>query len=280
MYRSMVIHLEDDSLVNAICSEDLVIHQGDLCVIECNRVPESGHVVQWAEHEGEIPAKGVAPFVLRRATLQDQSKAAENLVVGRMAVKTVHKRVEEYKLSIHVVQVRYSFDRSVLHVTFTSEERVEYSDCVKALAGDLRARIEMKALGVRDAAKLIGGMGVCGRPLCCKTWMNDFNVVTVKMAKAQHLALNPSAISGTCGRLKCCLKHEYEGYKQAGDKFPKDGARVTCGDSCGCIMEKNILKERVKVRLDDGRIVDCGLKEVAPANEKKAPKSRDLEERG
>jgi cell fate regulator YaaT (PSP1 superfamily) len=268
VYRSVLIHLDDDSLVNATCQIELVIHQGDLCVIECNRIPESGHVVQLVEHEGEMPAKGTIPFVLRRATLQDQSRASENQVVGRMALKTVHKRVEEYKLALHVVQVRYSFDRSVLHVTFTSEDRVEYAECVKALAGELRARIEMKAIGVRDAAKLVGGMGVCGRALCCKTWMKDFNVVTVKMAKAQHLALNPGAISGTCGRLKCCLKHEYESYKLAGDKFPKDGARVSCGDSCGCIWEKDILKERVKIRLDDGRIVDCALAEVSREKEK------------
>lgn len=263
MYRSVDIILEDDSLVNAICPPEMVIHRGDLCVVECNRIPEAGHVVQSTDHEGDLPARGTLPFVLRRATLQDQSKAAENVVVGRMAVKTVHKRVEEYKLPIHIVQVRYSFDRSVLHVSFTAEDRVEYGDCVKALASELRVRIEMKSIGVRDAAKLIGGMGVCGRTLCCKTWMKDFNVVTVKMAKAQRLALNPSAISGTCGRLKCCLKHEYDGYKQAGDKFPKDGARVTCGDGCGCVWDKDILGGRVKIRLDDGRIRDCALNELS-----------------
>ena len=268
MYRSLDIHLEDDSLVNAVCQGDVAIHQGDLCVIECNRVPEAGRVGKVIEHGGELPAKGTVPFVVRRATLQDHSRADENRVVGRMALKTVHKRVEEYKLPLHIVQVRYSFDRSVLHVTFTAEDRVEYTECVKSLANELRVRVEMKSIGVRDAAKLVGGMGVCGRALCCKTWMQDFNVVTVKMAKTQRLALNPGAISGTCGRLKCCLKHEYEGYKQAGDKFPKDGARVACGDSCGCVWEKDILRERVKVRMDDGRLLDCALTELVPGPSK------------
>lgn len=268
MYYSLVIHLEDDSVVHAACQAELAIHQGDLCVIECNRVPEAGRVIRVMEHEGDMPAKGLVPFVLRKATLHDQAKAAENVVFGRMAVKTVHKRVEEYKLPIHIVQVRYSFDRSVLHVAFTSEDRVEYSECVKTLAGEMHARIEMKAIGVRDAAKLVGGMGVCGRGLCCTTWMKDFNVVTVKMAKAQRLALNPGAISGTCGRLKCCLKHEYDVYKQVGDKFPKDGARVACGDNCGCVWDKDVLGERVKVRLDDGRFLDCALAEVAPITPK------------
>jgi cell fate regulator YaaT (PSP1 superfamily) len=268
LHYSLDIHLEDDTRVNAIGRGDLVIHPGDLCIIECNRIPEAGHVVKMTEQEGEPPVKGAAPFVLRRATLQDHSRAAENKVIGRMALKTVHKRVEEYKLPLHVVGGRYSFDRTVLHVMFTADERIEYGECVKSLASELRVRIEMKSLGIRDAAKLIGGMGVCGRPVCCKTWMQDFNVVTVKMAKAQRLALNPGAISGTCGRLKCCLKHEYEGYKQVGEKFPKEGARVTCGESCGCIWEKDILRERVKVRLDDGRILECALAEVALAQPK------------
>jgi cell fate regulator YaaT (PSP1 superfamily) len=268
MYRSLIIQLEDESLVNATCQVDGVIHQGDLCVIECNRIPESGRVLELIDHEGESPARGAVPFVLRKATIQDQARASENQVLGRMAVKTVHKRVEEYKLPLHVVQVRYSFDRSVLHVSYTAEDRVEYAECVRVLAGELRVRIEMKSIGVRDAAKLIGGMGVCGRVLCCKTWMKEFNVVTVKMAKAQRLALNPVAISGTCGRLKCCLKHEYESYKLGGEKFPKDGARVSCGEGCGCIWDKDILRERVKVRMDDGRLLECALEEVAPAGPK------------
>lgn len=268
MYRSVDIRLEDDALVSASCPLELTIHVGDLCVVECNRVPECGRVLQMMDHEGAMPAKSLVPSVLRRATLQDQSRASENLVVGRMAVKTVHKRVEEYKLPLHVVQVRYSFDRSVLHVSFTAEDRVEYAEFVKALAGELRVRVEMKSMGVRDAAKHIGGMGVCGRALCCKTWMRDFNVVTVKMAKAQRLALNPGAISGTCGRLKCCLKHEYDGYKQAGEKFPKDGARVACGECNGCVWDKDILGQRIKVRLEDGRLLDCALSEVVPLGPK------------
>jgi len=272
MYRSLIIRLEDDSLVNTVCPAEWVIHEGDLLIIDCNHIPESGRVIQWAEHEGDMPAKGHGPFVLRKATLQDQAKASENLVVGRMALKTVHKRVEEYKLALHVVQVRYSFDRSVLHVSFTSEDRVEYSECVKSLAGELRVRVEMRAIGVRDAAKLAGGMGICGRAICCKTWMKDFNVVTVKMAKAQRLALNPGAISGSCGRLKCCLKHEFEVYKHAGDQFPKDGARVACGEGCGCILDKDILRERVKIRMDDGRVLDCAVSEVSSLNEAESNK--------
>lgn len=264
MYRSVIIRLEDDSLIHAVSPVELAIHQGDHCVVECQRVPEAGQVVHLAEHEGGLPAKGTVPVVLRRATLQDQSRAKENVVTGRMASKTVHKRVEEQKLPLRLLHVRYSLDRSVLHVTFTAEERVEYADLVRLLAGELHVRIEMKSIGVRDAAKVVGGMGVCGRPLCCRTWLKEFEVVSVKMAKTQRLALNPAAISGMCGRLKCCLKYEFDNYKKLGGCLPPDGARVRCGDGCGCVWDKDVMGQRVKVRLEDGRILEYSAADVQP----------------
>lgn len=268
MYRTVTIHFEDDSLVNAVSPVGLAIHQGDLCVVECNRVPEFGQILQLADHEGVMPAKGTMPVILRRATLQDQSRAKENAVNSRMASKTVHKRVEEHKLPIHIVQVRYSFDRSVLHITFTAENRVEFGELVKNLAGELRVRIEMKSLGVRDAARLVGGMGVCGRPLCCKTWLSNFEVVSVKMAKTQRLALNPGSISGMCGRLKCCLKYEFENYRTMGEGLPRDGAMVRCQDGCGCVCDKDIMSQRVRVRLEDGRIRNYLVDEISPMGDR------------
>ena len=264
MYRALVIHFEDDSLAHAASPQELSIHQGDWCVVECNRLPEFGQVVSLSEHEGPLPNRGATPLVLRRATLQDQAKARENSLNGRMAAKTVHKRVEEQKLPIHVVQVRYSFDRSVLHITFTSEDRVEVGDLVRLLAGDLRVRIEMRPMGVRDAAKLVGGVGVCGRSLCCKTWLKEFDAVSVKMAKTQRLALNPTTISGMCGRLKCCLKYEFDNYKKLGDNLPRDGAPVQCRDGCGCVWDRDILGQRVKVRMEDGRVLEFPAGEVQP----------------
>ena len=265
MYRTVVVHFEDDSLANAVSPVELAIHPGDSCVVECNRIPEFGQILQLSDHDGPLPPRGSVPAILRRATLQDQSRAKENSVVGRMASKTVHKRVEEMKLPMHIVQVRYSFDRSVLHITFTSEDRVEYGELVKALAGELRTRIEMKSLGVRDAARLVGGMGVCGRPLCCKAWLKEFEVVSVKMAKTQRLALNPGTIGGMCGRLKCCLKYEFDSYREANGNLPRDGAAVRCQEGCGCVGDKDIMRQRVKVRMDDGRILDFPVEELEPA---------------
>ena len=278
MYRTLVIHFEDDSIVNAVSPPELAIHQGDLCVVECNRVPEFGQVLQLEDHEGPAPARGAVPVILRRATLQDQAKAKENSVMGRMASKTVHRRVEEQKLPIHIVQVRFSFDRSVLHVTFTSEDRVDYAELVRTLAGELRARIEMKSLGIRDAARLVGGMAVCGRPICCRMWLKEFDVVSVKMAKTQRLALNPATISGMCGRLKCCLKFEFASYKQMGEALPRDGAPVRCPDGCGCVCDKNVLEQLVKVRLEDGRVLDYPVESLAPLHEPAAQTERKQEE--
>lgn len=256
MYRVLDIQLEDGTLVKAYSPAELAIHKGDQCVVDVHHVPEYGEITRLVEREGDMPARGQHGLVLRRATLQDQSRARENAVVGRMAVRTVGKRIEADKLPIHVVQVRYSFDRAVLHVTYTSEERVECGEAARALSSELRVRVELRNIGVRDSARLIGGMGVCGRPLCCRTWMKDFDGVSVKMAKAQRLALNPSSIGGGCGRLKCCLKYEFECYRRLGERLPKDGARVCCPEGQGCVVDKDILRQRIKVRTDDGRIMD------------------------
>lgn len=280
MYRSVVIHLEDDSLLNAVSPSELVIHAGDFCVAEFHHVPEFGKVVQLSDHEGTLPPRGAAPVVLRRATLQDQARAHENSVSGHMAFKKVHKRVEDQKLPLHLVQVRYSFDRSVLHITFTAEERIEYADLARTLAGELQTRVEMKSLGVRDAARLVGGMGICGRSICCKTWLKEFEVVSVKMAKTQRLGLNPASISGMCGRLKCCLKYEFDSYRQAGETLPRDGARVRCGEGCGCVWDKDIMGQRVKVRMEDGRILNCPASEVQPITDPAPRGGRNQEQRG
>ena len=267
MHRSVEIRLEDDTVVNAVGAPELAIHPGDRCIVECRRIPEYGQVLRCGERDGALPPRGSVPFVLRRATLQDQTKAKENVTMGRMAAKTVRKRVEELKLLMRVVLVRYSFDRSVLHVAFTSEDRVEFGELIPLLAGELHTRIEMKPMGVRDAAQLVGGMGGCGRPLCCKTWLKEFDAVSVKMAKTQRLTLNPTTISGMCGRLKCCLKYEFEGYRSCGEKFPKDGARVACPDGCGRVCDKDIMRERVKIRLEDGRVFDYDVGEVSATAE-------------
>jgi cell fate regulator YaaT (PSP1 superfamily) len=263
MYRTATIQLEDQAVLHAVSAGELAIHVGDQCVVESGRAPEFGRVTRLAEHEGDLPARNGGALILRRATLHDQAKAKENAVVGHMSSKTVHKRVEEAKLPVHLVQIRYSFDRTILHITYTSEERVECPDLIRALAAELHARIEMRQIGVRDAARLVGGMGPCGRQLCCRVWRQDFDTVSVKMAKAQRLALNPGTIGGVCGRLKCCLKYEFDCYRRQGEHLPKDGACVRCPGGRGWVADKDILAQRVKVRLEDGRMLAFDAAEVS-----------------
>jgi cell fate regulator YaaT (PSP1 superfamily) len=256
MYRVLELQLEDDALIKAFSPAELALHPGDQCVVECNHLPEFGTIVGLRECDGDMPGKGGNFVALRRATLQDQARARENAVVGHMAAKTVGKRIEAAKLSMHVVQVRYSFDRAVLHVTYTSEDRVECGELIRSLATELRAHIEMRQIGARDSARLIGGTGVCGRTLCCKAFLKEFEAVSVKMAKAQRLALNPASIGGACGRLKCCLKYEFECYRSMGEKLPHDGAMVRCAEGVCRMVDKDIMRQRVKVRTADGRVIE------------------------
>jgi len=279
MYRTLDIQLEDESHINALSPVELAIHQGDQCVVECHHVPEFGRIIALREHDGDMPAKGGGFVALRRATLQDQARANENAVVGRMAAKTVAKLVEALKLPMHVIQVRYSFDRAILHVTYTSEDRVECGELIRSLSEELRARVEIRQIGVRDSARLIGGTGICGRCLCCRTWLKDFEAVSVKMAKAQRLALNPSSIGGVCGRLKCCLKYEFECYRRMGEHLPRDGARVRCSEGEGCVVDKDILRQCVKVRTTDGRVMEFAGDNVEMLDDADGKRERNKEKR-
>lgn len=281
MYRTLEVQLEDETLLKAMSPADLALHPGDECVVEYNHVPEYGRIVALKEHEGDMPAKGGGAVVLRRATLQDQARAKENAVMGRMAAKTVAKRIETAKLPVHLVQFRYSFDRAILHVTYTntSEDRVEFGEEIRALSSELRTRVEMRLIGVRDAARLIGGTGICGRCLCCRSFLKDVEAVSVKMAKTQRLALNPSSIGGVCGRLKCCLKYEYECYRQMGGHLPRDGARVRCREGEACVVDKDVLRQRVKVRTADGRVIEFAGNEVDVVEEESGKRESGKEKR-
>jgi cell fate regulator YaaT (PSP1 superfamily) len=257
----------------------LALHQGDQCIVECNRILEYGTIVALSQREGDMPGRNGHFVVLRQATLQDQARAKENSVVGHMAAKTVAKRIEAAKLPVHVVQVRYSFDRSVLHVTYTCEDRVEFGEFVRSLASELKTHVEMRQMGARDSARLIGGTGVCGRCLCCSTFLKDFAAVSVKMAKTQRLALNPASIGGACGRLKCCLKYEYDCYRQMDEKLPHDGAQVRCAEGVCRMVDKDILRQKIKVRTQDGRFVEYAGDSVEVVEETGEKNARNKEKR-
>ena len=189
--------------------------------------------------------------VLRFATDNDRHTAAYNRGREKEAFEVCKKKIQQHKLEMKLVRVECSFDGSKILFFFTADGRVDFRELVKDLAGVFRARIELRQIGVRDEAKMIGGLGICGRPFCCAQFMDEFLPVSIKMAKTQSLSLNPTKISGTCGRLMCCLKYEQDAYEDAIKRMPKNDSFVLTPDGTGNVSEVNVLKETVNVKLDD-----------------------------
>ncbi|MEG1430706.1 MAG: stage 0 sporulation family protein [Oscillospiraceae bacterium] len=189
--------------------------------------------------------------LLRVATQQDLDTVSRNKLKEKEAARVCQQKIIEHKLDMKLVEVEYSFDGSKILFFFTSENRVDFRNLVKDLAAQFRARIELRQIGVRDEAKLLGGLGICGKPFCCNQFLGEFAPVSIKMAKTQNLSLNPTKISGTCGRLMCCLKYEQHAYEDAARRCPKQESFVETPDGAGTVYSVNLLREKVKVRLED-----------------------------
>lgn len=270
MYRALTVVLDDGSLLFGAGSADLAIHAGDWCVLQNGRILEYGRVQTLDERDAPGVPDGM-PVALRRATLQDQAKAHENQVHARMALSTCQQKAQAHKLPLKILGVRYSFDRAMLAITFTAEERIDYREFLKDLSGALKTHIDMRQLGVRDAAGRVGGMGGCGRRLCCALWLKRFEAVGVKMAKQQRLALNPTTIGGVCGRLKCCLRYEQEVYRDLARGLPADGDEVQIPEGRGYVVDRDIPRQRVKVRLEDNRVFEHDAASVQVLRSRRRP---------
>lgn len=192
----------------------------------------------------------VAPLkpIIRIATDADYEKLEINRLKEKEAFDIALKKIEEHKLDMKLINTEYTFDGSKILFYFTAEGRVDFRELVKSLAGQFRTRIELRQIGVRDEAKQLGALGICGRPLCCSTFLNDFHPVSIRMAKDQGLSLNPSKISGICSRLMCCLQHEQVAYEDLLKKVPSKGSLVEYDGEKGTIVDTFVLKELVKVR--------------------------------
>ena len=195
----------------------------------------------------------VAPLrpMLRVATEEDERTVARNREKEERAFHICQEKIAEHKLDMKLVEVEYNFEGNKILFFFTSEGRVDFRALVKDLAGIFHTRIELRQIGLRDEAKMLGGLGICGKPFCCATFLDVFQPVSIKMAKTQNLSLNPTKISGTCGRLMCCLKYEQDAYEDAVKRMPKPESFVETPDGVGNVCQVNLLREQVKVRLDD-----------------------------
>ena len=226
------------------------LKKGSMVVVETSRGVECGEVAM--ENREVEDSSIVQPLkkLIRPATKEDLKKLAENRIREKSAFEICNKKIAAHKLEMKLVDVEYTFDNSKILFYFTADGRVDFRELVKDLASVFRTRIELRQIGVRDEAKMLGGLGICGRPFCCSTFLGGFQPVSIKMAKEQSLSLNPVKISGACGRLMCCLKYEQEAYLDLLRTTPKVNAIVSTPEGRGVVVDQNLLTGMLKVRLD------------------------------
>ena len=227
---------------------DLDIKKGQHVIVETARGVEYGYVVMGVKDVDDSRIVQPLKPVLRIATEEDDATEEKNKKKEREAFKICQKKIEKHKLEMKLIDAEYTFDNNKVLFYFTADGRVDFRELVKDLASVFKTRIELRQIGVRDETKILGGVGICGRALCCHSYLSEFIPVSIKMAKEQNLSLNPTKISGTCGRLMCCLKNEEETYRYLNSKLPAVGDRVTTDDGLkGEVSSVNVLRQRVKV---------------------------------
>jgi cell fate regulator YaaT (PSP1 superfamily) len=227
----------------------LQVEKGTNVIVETARGMEFGVVTSGVK---EVPENEIVPplkKIVRIADENDLVQHRENVRKKQRALELCQEKVNKHNLQMKLIDVEYTFDNSKIIFYFTADGRVDFRELVKDLAGVFKMRIELRQIGVRDEAKMVGGIGTCGKGLCCHTWLPEFEPVSIKMAKVQNLSLNPTKISGICGRLMCCLKYENDIYYELRRGMPEVGERVRTADGIGVVQESNILENKIKVRL-------------------------------
>ena len=224
--------------------------QGDIAIVETSRGVECGEVVLSNRLVPEATLVSPLKSIIRKADESDRRQLEENKRREKEIMRVFTEKIAEHKLDMKPIDIECTFDGSKILFYFTSDGRVDFRELVKDLAGIYRTRIELRQIGVRDEAKMLGGLGICGRPFCCSSFLGEFQPVSIKMAKEQSLSLNPTKISGTCGRLMCCLKYEQDCYEEFLRTTPKVGATVETPEGRGVVDEVNLLTGMLKVKLD------------------------------
>lgn len=226
------------------------VSEGQYVIVETVRGVECGECAVANKEVSEDVLVKPLKSIIRVANAEDLSNMEKNLLKEEKAFAICEEKIKQFGLDMHLLDVEYTFDGSKVLFFYTAPERVDFRELVKCLASVFKVRIELRQIGVRDEAKLLGGLGICGRGFCCKEFLHDFQPVSIKMAKEQGLSLNPVKISGTCGRLMCCLKYEQSSYEYLLKITPKIGALVETVDGKGEVVDNNLLTGMLKVRLD------------------------------
>lgn len=228
--------------------KEYVVKEGDHVIVETARGVEYGKVVLTPRNIKEEDVVHPLKEVLRVATKEDEEREQQNRIKEKEAFKICQKKIREHELDMKLIDAEYTFDNNKVLFYFTADGRIDFRQLVKDLAAIFKTRIELRQIGVRDETKILGGIGICGRCLCCHTYLSEFAPVSIKMAKEQNLSLNQTKISGVCGRLMCCLKNEQETYEALNKKLPGLGDIVTTPDGLqGTVQSVNVLRQLVKV---------------------------------
>lgn len=228
----------------------LDIALGDSVIVETARGIECGEVAIIDREINEVEFSSPIKPVIRIATKQDLEVIEKNKAKEKDAFKICEEKIKKHNLKMNLIDVECTFDNNKILFYFTAENRVDFRELVKDLASVFRTRIELRQIGVRDEAKKLGGLGICGQPFCCSRFLGEFQPVSIKMAKEQSLSLNPTKISGTCGRLMCCLKYEQESYEELLKITPKVGAVVKTADGRGVVEDVNLLTGKLRIKMD------------------------------
>ncbi|MBO4868013.1 MAG: stage 0 sporulation family protein [Ruminococcus sp.] len=229
---------------------DTELKNGDKVIVETSRGVECGEVVMTDREIDETSFKNPIKPIIKKADERDLKTIERNKQREQEAFEICKQKIEAHKLNMDLIDVECTFSNNKMLFYFTAENRVDFRELVKDLASVFRTRIELRQIGVRDEAKMLGGLGICGQPFCCSRFLGDFQPVSIKMAKEQGLSLNPTKISGCCGRLMCCLKYEQDSYEDLLKHTPKVGAIVKTTDGKGVVQEVNLLTGKLRVKID------------------------------
>ncbi|MDP3786346.1 MAG: stage 0 sporulation family protein [Candidatus Omnitrophota bacterium] len=260
MYEVVQVRLREGRKTQYFQIGELKPKIGEFVIVEADRGLDYGEVISGPETVSEVSSEEPLRKILRIATKADLEQIKKNREKTREAFTTCQKKIQEHALKMKLIEAEYSFDRSKLLFYFTAEGRIDFRELVKDLARIFKARIELKQIGVRDEARLLGGFGPCGKALCCATFLKDFEPVTIKMAKEQNLPLNPAKISGVCGRLMCCLGYEHKLYVELLRGLPKEGEKIEVEGGSGKVLSVNALKRSVTIDAGEGKIVEIPCK--------------------
>lgn len=269
-----LIQLDNGNRYTVAAPEDMSVKCNDWCVVRKDFYQDYGQIIREWNSLSDEETKKNCPRVIRKATVHDKSIANENLMRAKSAMRTAEKSIERLNLQMNLLNAHYSFDGKLIVIQFTADGRVDFRELVKELAQILNTRIELRQIGVRDETAICGGIGICGQQLCCNRFLTEFASINVRMAKEQDLSLTPGTISGSCGRLKCCLKYEHDGYVEMEKDMPRKGEFCHCQEGGGKVIDRNLLTRKLTIQLESGKNVICSREEVKIQNNRNRHKQQ------